>query len=307
MSENREEMTRNIQETNRLVRALVEQETLNHPFWLGGIISRSFMSDMGHHYFDLTDDDYTISCMLPRSKRGALDFTLQNGMEVEVFGSIRIYDKKALVQIDVEKAKVIERPPFMIDDSVKDRLTRQGIYPRNKLSLPGNINKIGLVTSKNSDALPDFEDTYRRESLHPAQVVVRDVLLQGEQAPRQIADAINRLNNENDVDVIVIVRGGGRNHDLAVFNDYLIAEAICRSKIPIITGIGHQRDETFADQVADYSAITPTAAASFIAKNSARFVPRLDSQQSNTKWLYVTGILIMLVVVLAILVLLSNV
>jgi exodeoxyribonuclease VII large subunit len=306
MSENREEMTRNIQETNRLVRALVEQETLNHPFWLGGIISRSYMSDMGHHYFDLTDDDYTISCMLPRSKRGNLNFTLQNGMEVEVFGSIRIYDKKALVQIEVEKVNLIERPPYMMDESVKDRLTRQGIYPRNKLSLPDNINKIGLVTSKNSDALHDFEDTYRRECLHPAQVIMRDVLLQGEQAPRQIADEINRLNNENDVDVIVIVRGGGRNHDLAVFNDYLIAEAICRSKIPIITGIGHQRDETFADQVADFAAITPTAAASYIAKNSARIPPLPTSVQSNVMWKYVAAMLIIFVLILAILLIISN-
>jgi exodeoxyribonuclease VII large subunit len=124
-----------------------------------------------------------------------------------------------------------------------------------------------LITSKQSEALHDFEDMYRKEG-GISSIRLVDVRVQGQQASREIADAINRLNREQDTDVIALIRGGGRVADLAVFNDYFIAEAICRSSIPVITGIGHQRDETIADQVADVREITPTAVAIRLARHS---------------------------------------
>lgn len=177
---------------------------------------------------------------------------------------------------------------------------------QSKKPLPSKIEKIGLITSKQSDALHDFEDTYRSEK-GTASIRLSDVRLQGQQAVREITDAINHLNNESSIDVIVIIRGGGRAADLAVFYDYLIAEAICRSTIPVVTGLGHQRDSTFADQVADASSITPTAAALLVARaNQQSAPPERSSTKSNQSIYLFTGLLISIGILIGVFLLLSR-
>ncbi len=269
MSEKSDSETRSIRQTNALVRSIVELEMLDHPFWVGGLVTRYFLSDRGHIYFDITDEDYSINCFLREPIRGILDFTITNGIEVEVFGTVRVYEQQARIQIEVEKVRLIKRPAFIIDKTIQEQLAKKGLWPPVRKPFPENIRQIGLITSKSSEARYDFEDTYKKEG-GQARIKWVDVRIQGQQAPRQIADAINRLNREAEVDVIVLARGGGRKMEMAVFNDLLIAEAICRSAIPVVTGIGHQQDETFADQVADVSTITPTAAGTHLARSSSK-------------------------------------
>jgi exodeoxyribonuclease VII large subunit len=302
VSEQTGENRRSINQVNSMVRALVEQETLGYPFWLSGIVSRYFISNIGHIYFDLTDENFTISCMLHERRRGTLDFEISNGMELEVFGSVRVYDKTAKVQIDVEQVRLINHDAYVMDATVQEQLAQLGCWPPQKRPLPDIVRRIGIVTSKHSDALHDFEDTYRKESGPGAGTTeVIDVRIQGYQAPRQIAQAIERLNRDNKVEVIALIRGGGRADELAVYNDLAIAQAICQSAIPVITGIGHQRDDTLADQMADVKAITPTAA----ALELARHVPQVagPSQQAAPRtgrqliWIAV-GIVIAVVVFL---------
>jgi exodeoxyribonuclease VII large subunit len=218
-------------------------------------------------------------------------------MDIEVLGTIRLYEKQARVQIEIDRVRLLDRPGFVPDTNIVSQLEKKGLWPKKRQSLPQEIRRIGLITSKHSDAIHDFEDTYRRER-GAASIQLIDVRLQGQQAPREIADAINRLNTEKQVDVIVIVRGGGRVADLAVFNDYFIAEAICRSSIPIVTGIGHQRDETFADQVADVQEITPTAAAIRLARQSAP----VTTQTQTMSWVTYVSIGIAVLAVLGLVV-----
>ncbi len=291
---------RRISQTNALVRALVEQETLEYPFWTEGFVTRCYTSHLGHVYFDLTDDEYTISCMLKGIVREKLDFTFSNGLEVAVYGALRVYEKKAQVQIDVEQARLIEKPPLTLNPSVQEALAKKGLWPRKKRPLPKIIRRIALITSKQSDALHDFEDTYRQEN-GTASIKLYDVRLQGQQAPQSISDAIRRANRENLADIIVLSRGGGRSGELSVFNDLLIAEAICRSSIPLLTGIGHQRDETLADQLADVSTITPTAAASTLAKLTQ---PTPQQSRQSVPWtLYLGGaIAVLLALILVVLI-----
>jgi exodeoxyribonuclease VII large subunit len=155
-----------------------------------------------------------------------------------------------------------------------------------------------LITSKQSEAIHDFEDTYRKEG-GTSSIRLIDARVQGHQASREIADAINRLNRERDTDVIALIRGGGRVADLAIFNDYQIAEAICRSSIPVITGIGHQRDDTIADQVADIREITPTAVAIRLARHSQAEVSQSQSKSWTPYLLGAAAILAILSLVLA--------
>ncbi len=256
---------RSIPQINSLVRSLVEQETLNYPFWVSGFITRYFESNYGHIYFDISDQDYSINCMLPERRRSNLDFDLAQGMEVAVYGAVRVYEKQAKVQIDVEQVRLINHEPYVLDATLQDQLATSGCWPPQKRSLPQAVRTIGLVTGKNSKAREDFYDTFYNEG-GQAQIKVVDVKVGGQRAPVQIARAIQRLNRENEVDVIALVRGGGRVEELAVYNDLEIARAICQSAIPVITGIGHHEDDSLADQMADFSAITPTAAAVRLAK-----------------------------------------
>ena len=193
MGERDTDQHRRISQTNALVRALVEQETLEYPFWTEGFVTRCYTSYLGHVYFDLTDDEYTISCMLRGTVREKLDFTFSNGLEVAVYGALRVYEKKAQVQIDVEQARLIEKPPLTLNPSVQEALAKKGLWPRKKRPLPKIIRRIALITSKQSDALHDFEDTYRQEN-GTASIKLYDVRLQGQQAPQSISDAIRRAN-----------------------------------------------------------------------------------------------------------------
>jgi exodeoxyribonuclease VII large subunit len=303
VSEPKQEQRRTIPQTNALVRALVEQETLDYPFWTEGYVTRCHTSHLGHIYFDLTDDDHTLSCMIRSQLRGKLDFQMSNGLEIEVYGAIRVYEKNALVQIEVEKARLVNRPGFIIDASVKEQLAQKGLWPKEKRPLPQNIRQIALVTSKGSEGLHDFEDTYRQEHGN-ASIKLIDVHLQGQQAPESISEAIRRVNGEKSADVIALIRGGGRASELGVFNDLVIAEAICRSTIPIPTGIGHQRDDTLADQLADISTITPTAAASYLAKLT--LVKTQTPRSSGSHWEIILGIAVVVMAIIIALLLLQQ-
>jgi len=288
---------RNIPGLNALIRSLVEQETLGHPFWVGGYVTRRFHSDAGHLYFDLVDEDYSIGCMIRAAVKNNLKFEISNSMDLEVYGCVRVYERKADIYIEVEQVQVIESQQKLVDTNLLNQLAQEGLWPRDKRPMPNIIRKIGLVTSKQSDALHDFEDTYRSEG-GTAVVKLSDVRLQGDQAPQVISDAIRRLGKSGDIDVIVVTRGGGRSADLSVFDSLLIASAICRCSVPVITGIGHQRDHTLADEVADYKAITPTAVASFLARIKP---PALTAPvvAPNNRLLYATiGVILVAVVII---------
>lgn len=291
---------RNIPSLNALVRSLVEQETLERPFWVGGFVVHPFVSDAGHLYFRLEDEDYSIRCMVRAPVRNNLKIDISSGMEVEVLGSIRVYERKAEVQLDIEQIKPVQTQNQVVDTNLLNQLAQKGLWPREKRPMPTVIRRIGIVTSKQSDALHDFEDTYRSEG-GLASVKLADVRLQGDQAPQVIADAVRRLGKSGDVDVIALTRGGGRSAELAVFDSLLVAEAICRCPIPVVTGIGHQRDHTLADEVADYEAITPTAIASYLARFKPEAIPPQTTAPNNRALYFAMGVILVAVIIIVLL------
>lgn len=256
-----------IRDTNARIRAVLEKETVGKPFWIAGLVRKHFISDWGHEYFELYDDEFTIRCMVRENVRGSLPFSFAHGQEVEVFGTIRVYEPRAMVEFEVEDARRLESVLPPLNEDVAAQLARRGLWPREKRSLPQVIERIYLVTSQNSAAVRDFENTYREHN-GQAMIKFKDVRIQGQDAPRQIADAIRWINQEYDADsgtIIVLTRGGGRSADLAVFSDALVAEAICESRLYVAAGIGHENNETFADRAADMSKGTPTAIAVYLA------------------------------------------
>jgi exodeoxyribonuclease VII large subunit len=271
MSENPNPITP-ISDLNARIQAIVQKETIGKPLWVSGVIEGKRQSARGHIYFRLEDDPWSIDCVLYDNVQGNLGFTPQNGMEVEALGEIRVYDRKARLEFQVQQMRVVV--PRSIPDflDAEAYLRNKGLWGQPKKELPHHIDRIALVTSRNSDAVNDFKEVYQRKSLpdKSAQILLEDVPLEGELAPAKIAQAIRHINDGKLADVIVLTRGGGRASQLATFNDPLIAEAIIQSKIPVITGIGHESDQTFADKVADGVGITPTDAADKIIQLQAR-------------------------------------
>lgn len=272
---------RTIKDTNAFLRALVETpETVNDYFWLGGIVTYKYQSHLGHTYFTITDEQYSISCMLTNRYRDKSVYITKNTM-IDVYGVIQVYEKEAKIQMMVSDVRPVELDESTLDFAVLEALETQGLFPREKQDLPNNPSHITLITSKNSEALRDFKHIYQ-EQKGKAQIELMDTLVQGEQAPKLIAQRIREANQNNVTNIIVITRGGGRHDDLATFNSFEIAEAICKSKIPIVTGIGHQRNETIADRVADQKTISPTDTAYKLAHLSNNQAQEVQNPKEST-------------------------
>lgn len=260
-SENR----RSIAQVNRLLRSIIEAETLENFFWVGGRIDRFYKSDLGHVYFDLVDERSRIRCMIREELANQLPIDPRNHLDIEVYGDIHFYEDRAEAQINVLDLRVpdvsADRAPAI------DRLRAKGLYPPTKKPPPAEIRRIGVITSRSSRAVGDFESAYQGagERAVLAPVVWKYVILEGDRALQSIVDAVAALDEDPQIDVLAIMRGGGRSENLAIFDTYEIAQAIIGSRTYCVTGIGHHKDNTLADNVADYAASTPTAVAHYLA------------------------------------------
>jgi exodeoxyribonuclease VII large subunit len=300
MTEQKDDL-RTIRQTNERVRAMVEtKDVIDDYFWIGGEVSRTFQSHLGHTYFTIGDEGFSIDCMLPNRNKDKSDF-VTNGAVIDVYGVLRVYQKQAKLQIIVENVRLADSDSITFDPEVLEKLKTQNLFPRRKRDLPKPPKKIVLITSKNSQARDDFVNTFREQG-GIATIQLLNTPVQGKRAAQMIVERINEANHKKLGDVIVIIRGGGRNADLDTYNDYGIAEAICRSQIPIVTGIGHQRNETIADRVADESTITPTDAAYKLAKLGQGSQAKVTQRSSTFSLTYIViGVIIIIVLLLLLL------
>lgn len=259
------ENRRSIAQVNRMLRSIVEAETLEQFFWVGGKIDRFHKSERGHVYFDLVDDRTRIRCMMREERAGQISFDLRNHLDVEVFGDVRFYEERGEAQINIVDVRLAE--PSSARAPAIERLRAEGRYPPAKRRPPADIRRIGIVTSQSSRAIGDFESAYQsageRGVLAP--IRWRYSLLEGDRALQSLVDAIQSLDEDADVDLIAIIRGGGRQESFAPLNSYEVARAVSLCETFIATGIGHHRDSTLADEMADHAASTPTAVAHYVA------------------------------------------
>ncbi len=284
---------RSLAQVNRMIRSIIEAETLEQFFWVGGRIDRYFKSDWGHVYFDLVDDRTRIRCMIREEQAGRFPFELRNHLDVEVYGDVHFYEERAEVQINVTNLRVSDEA---VDTTpAVDRLRALGLYPPRVRTPPSHIRQIGIITSRGSRAIGDFESAYQsagnRRVLAPVEWTY--VILEGERAVQSIVDAVLALDENPKIDLIAIIRGGGRSENLAVFDSFEIAEAVTRCKTCIVTGIGHHKDSALADEVADYAASTPTAVAHYLAELCLREPQAANQRRTITA---LTGILLILAV-----------
>ena len=263
-------------------RSIVEAETLEQFFWVGGRIGRLYKSDLGHAHFDLVDGESRIRCVLWEERQGQIQFALRNHLDVQIYGDVRFYERRAEAQVNV-----LEIRPADVSTAAfgaLEQLRAEGLYPPVKKTPPTRIRRIGVLTSRSSRAIGDFETAYQeagtRAVLPP--LSWQYALLEGDRAAQSIADGITALDAGRDLDVIAIVRGGGRSANLAPFDETEVLRATIGCSKFVVTGIGHHRDHVLADDVADYVAATPTAAAVYVAELAVRSTDLRDRRALAT-------------------------
>ncbi len=222
----------------------------------------------GHWYFTLKDSGAALSGTMWRSYNSTVNFRPQDGMKVIVKGKITVYPPRGNYQMNVVSMQKAGEGELQAEfEKLKRKLHAEGLFDEAyKKSIPELPKKIGIVTAIDGAAFQDMINTAKRR--YPlVELVIYPARVQGDGAAESIAEGINKLNEHTDVDTIIIGRGGGSLEDLWAFNEEIVARAIFNSKIPIISGVGHEVDFTISDFVADLRAATPTAAMELATPN----------------------------------------
>ncbi len=215
----------------------------------------------GHWYFNLKDTNAVISCTMWKGLNNYVFFTPQDGMKIIVRGRITVYPPRGSYQVDVQSMKPAGVGELQAAfEMLKRKLADEGLFnDEHKKEIPAFPKKIGIVTAKDGAAFQDMISVAERR-FPLVELIIAPTRVQGSGAAESIVESLKLLNKQNDVDLIIVARGGGSIEDLWTFNEEIVAREIFASKIPIITGIGHEVDFTIADFVADLRAPTPSVA-----------------------------------------------
>ena len=247
------------------LRELLETDEILRDVWVRGEISNFTQPRSGHLYFTLKDADAQIRCVMWKSAAFRLNFSPRDGQGVQIHGSMSFYANAGQAQLYVDNMQPIgEGLLYQEYLRLKNKLEGEGLFdPDHKRTIPGIAHHIGIVTSATGAALQDMLNTLSRR-MPLARVSISPSLVQGTEAPASLVRSLQTLNEIPDLDVILLARGGGSIEDLWAFNDEALVYAIHSSRVPVITGVGHETDFTIADFVADLRAPTPTAAAELV-------------------------------------------
>ncbi len=245
--------------------------------WVRGEISNFVSAASGHWYFSLKDEQAQVRCVMFRHKSQYLDWQPRNGTQVEVLALATLYEARGEFQLTLEQMRPAGLGAlYEAFEKLKRKLEGEGLFAETrKRTLPFFPAQIGIVTSPQAAALRDVLTTLARRMPGLA-VVLYPTPVQGEGAAQKIAQAIHVANARKECEVLIVCRGGGSIEDLWAFNEEVVARAIASSRIPVVSGVGHETDFTIADFVADLRAATPTAAAQAATPNRQELAQTLQ-------------------------------
>lgn len=268
-----------VTQVSRYMKEMLDSDEILQDVWVRGEISGCKTYGSGHCYFTLKDAEAQLPCVFfkyARLRSSAPD--LRDGMAIAANGHISLYERDGKLQLYVERIEPIgDGALYLRFEQLKERLAAEGLFDEErKRPLPAQPAVIGIVTSPQAAALRDMLRVLRTR--YPlARVVLSPTAVQGAEAPLAISNALDLLNEHGEAEVIIVGRGGGSIEELWAFNEEVVARAIARSRIPVISGVGHETDFTIADFVADYRASTPTAAASAAVPDIADWQTRIQA------------------------------
>lgn len=252
-----------VSELTEYISSVLAQDMFLQNLWLKAEISGfKFYQQSGHMYFSLKDEASSISCVMFKSRNRKLDFVPEDGQEVLVRGYVSVFAKQGKYQLYVEEMQPYGVGGlFLYLEKLKALLAEKGYFdPEKKKSVPAMVHRVGVITSQDGAALRDIVRVLK--SRHPGvEIILVHSLVQGDEAPKALAEAIRVMNQYKEVDVIIVGRGGGSFEDLMAFNSEEVVTAIFESDLPIISAVGHEVDFSLADLAADLRAATPTQAA----------------------------------------------
>lgn len=236
--------------------------------YIKGEISNLKESSLKHVFFNIKDEKALINCVIFENDLRKIKFKLEDGIKVMVLGSISVFEKRGTYNLIIKDVMPEGKGALQLAfEQLKAKLEKEGLFSQeNKKPIPAYPQRIGIVTGLNTAALRDILNVINRR--HPSiHLQIYPAVMQGENSAKTIVKGIKVFNEFFTVDVMIIARGGGSIEDLWSFNEEIVARAIFESKIPVITGVGHEVDYTIADFVSDKRAPTPSAAAELVLKD----------------------------------------
>lgn len=272
-----------VTELTRHVRDILESRL--GEVWVEGEISNYRKQSSGHHYFTLKDDRAQLACvMFARAYSARSGLILKDGMQVQTFGRLTVYEARGQYQLVVELVQTRGQGLLQAKfEALKRKLEAEGLFdPEHKKPLPSFPRRVALVTSRSGAALQDMLNILQRRSPW-LRILICPVRVQGEGAAGEIADMIRYLDRHRvslAVDVIIVARGGGSLEDIWEFNEEVLARTIYGCDLPIISAVGHEIDFTISDFVADLRAPTPSAAAELVAPSHEALQNSLAAKQA---------------------------
>ncbi len=277
-----------VSELNNYIKTIIDSNSILRRVSVEGEISNMTRASSGHYYFSLKDQNSEIRCIMWRSTATQLKFNPADGMNVKVNGAVQVYSQRGTYSIILTSMQPagIGTLYQIFTDRVK-KLESKGFFNKElKKEIPENIKRVGVVTSETGAVIHDIITTIKRRN-PLIEILLVPAVVQGEGAKESVAKGIKKLNEMEDIDVIIVGRGGGSLEDLWAFNEEEVANAIFNSKKPVISSVGHETDVTISDLVADLRAPTPTAAAEFVSNDFADLVNILVNLDSKVTELIV--------------------
>jgi len=277
-----EQLILEVSQVNSYIKEMMDSDNVLSGLCIRGELSNYKIYPSGHHYFTLKDREGALKCVMFRSNASRMRFRPENGMRVLAAGRITVYPRDGAYQLYC----VSMRPEGQGDlavafEQLKRKLEAEGLFDeRHKKPIPDYPHRIALITSGAGAALRDMLRILGAR--YPlAEVKLLPVRVQGSEAPGEIAGAIDYANRYHVADLIITGRGGGSMEDLWAFNEEIVASAIYRSEIPVISAVGHEPDVTISDYVADLRAATPSNAAELAVPDQAELRSALKSQANR--------------------------
>lgn len=270
--------TLTVSELNNYIKKTLDNDFILNNLLVKGEISNLKYHSSGHIYFSLKDSISKINCVMFKSNSADLDFKLAEGMEVIANARCSIYSGTGSLQLYIEKLQKEGIGELHIKfEKLKKKLQDEGYFDEKyKKAIPNMPKRIGVVTSETGAVIRDIINVSKRRS-SLIDIVLYPALVQGEGAYKTIIEGIKYFNNTKSVDVIIIGRGGGSIEELWNFNEESLAKEIFKSKIPIISAVGHEVDFTISDFVSDYRASTPSQAAEIAVPLESDILNEIDS------------------------------
>ena len=277
-----EEKVFNVSQINKYVKMIIGSDAFLNNINISGEITNFKAHYTGHFYFTLKDENSTIKCVMFKTNAMNVDFKPEDGMKVVINGQINVFERDGVYQVyckSMKKSGLGEL--YLAYEKLKKKLELEGLFDDiNKKKIPFLPNRVGVITSKTGAVIKDIINVSTRRYPN-VNLLVYPAAVQGVNVVPTVIEGIKTFNELNNVDVIIIARGGGSFEDLFGFNDEMLAREIYNSKIPIVSAVGHETDFTICDFVSDLRAPTPSAAAELVYPRYSDILTKISTDKNR--------------------------